>query len=400
MAKIKITIIFSTVIVFFLSIFALYNVDNLSITKKLNKAKECLSADNKIDNGDKNLYYYDTKNYQKIKCASDFYSNPKDINQLKEMINLLIASSKTDPLLANACHDILHELGKNAYQKYKNKSLFTKYYTCGFGYLHGAMSQSLINNNDNLGQIEILNELCKKLESEVKYTINQCHHGIGHAIGSQDISILQQTNLCQNLSSLNPRDTIDCTSGAYNQYFIDRTLENSGNIKKSLSLCDLPNDINLLECYKFALMYTNLPSQKVKEYCLSAIDQSTIYKYYGCIRSIGMLAVHNELSITNSTLERDILPIIDKFNKTCQNININEKNNLLIEDSDKERAASIREYMSKNPCHNQFFSELFMKLGNLKTYQKFCDKLDLKAKKECEDIIFKGKTVYDITSAR
>lgn len=373
------------IITFSLILFSLVYINNhanISITKRLQLAEKCLKNDDKY--------------YTKIKCATDIYNNPKNITELKEMMDLLIKKADKNNILASACHDILHELGSKAYSKFKDNSLLNDYYTCGFGYLHGVMSNAITKSGETEKIIEKLNKFCINLEKETKGTLNQCHHGIGHAIGSNNHNIIEQTKLCQLIESNNPRDVTDCVSGSYNQYFLDRTLENNGYIDKSIKLCENLIDTTLLECVKFALMYTNLPSSEIRIFCEKKIMKNDIYSYYGCIRSSTMLAVHNEL--TNFEQKNFYELIDEKIEKLCSDIiminNIPITNKNLYENEKKE----IIKYMKKNPCYNQFFNELYMKIGDQKEYKIICSRQNIETKNECEDILYLGSIVYDIRS--
>jgi|LakMenEpi03Aug12_release.lakeMendotaPanAssembly.Ray.scaffolds.fasta_scaffold207980_2 hypothetical protein len=366
------------------SIIYINNTSNISIAKKLKLAEKCLINDEKY--------------YIKIKCATDIYSNPKNLTELKEMMDLLIKKADKNNILASACHDILHELGSNAYNEFQDESLLNNYYTCGFGYLHGVMSSAINEIGETEKIIKKLNQFCINLEDETKGTLNQCHHGIGHAIGSNDNTIIEQTKLCELLESKNPRDTTDCVSGSYNQYFLDRTLENSGNIDKSINLCENLIDTTLLECTKFALMYTNLPSYEIRKICEEKIMQNDIYSYYGCLRSSAMLAVHNEL--TNIEQKKFYELIDEKIDNLCSNINMTSNIKITNKSLNENENNEIIKYMKKNPCYNQFFNELYMKIGDKEEYEIICSRQNNEIKKECEDILFLGSIVYDIRSVK
>jgi len=378
--KRKIIIFLITFLFTISSLLIIKDSANISISKKLKLAEKCLKNNEKY--------------YIKIKCATDVYSNPKNITELREMINYLIIQADKNKILASACHDILHELGSKAFIKFNDDSLFYEYYTCGFGYIHGVMSTAISNTEESEKIIEKLNKFCINLENKTKNTLNQCHHGIGHAIGSNNNTIVEQTKLCELLESDNPRDTTDCVSGSYNQYFLDNTLENNGKIELSINKCNNLIDTTLLECIKFALMYTNLPSSEIKKFCDQQFKNNDIYKYYGCLRSTAMLAVHNEISNVDENKYNDLVD--EKIEKLCSNISlVNEipiQNKNLSIDENK----MIILYMKRNPCYNQFFNELYMKIGDKKEYNKICSRQNYEAKRECEDISIGGSTVYDI----
>jgi hypothetical protein len=76
--------------------------------------------------------------------------------------------------------------------------------------------------------------------------------------------------------------------------------------------------------------------------------------------------------------------------------NIKITNKSLNENENNE----IIKYMKKNPCYNQFFNELYMKIGDKEEYEIICSRQNNEIKKECEDILFLGSIVYDIRSVK
>ncbi len=88
------------------------------------------------------------------------------------------ADIETDDALSRSCHAIVHEIGREAYQKYGDFGEAMKYRDelCNSGYLHGIIESKFSESRDVFAD---MNTMCDKYE-QGSYTSWQCYHGIGH----------------------------------------------------------------------------------------------------------------------------------------------------------------------------------------------------------------------------
>jgi hypothetical protein len=100
-----------------------------------------------------------------------------------------------------ACHDILHEIGKEFYKVHKNNALVPNNEICLFGYYHGVFqknSELKINNYSF-----IVNSICEgKINDARNLCLGSVSHGYGHAIASNN-SILKSLDICEQISNDN-----------------------------------------------------------------------------------------------------------------------------------------------------------------------------------------------------
>ena len=172
---------------------------------------------------------------KKVDCVTFFGDKIKNIDentmQVKNIVKLINNNEKFNYL----CHDILHALGALAHKKYNNKSLITGLDSCGWGYYHGAMQESLSGSGSGVIKAKIadLKEFCTilahiddeataveriksgeytvidiskqypNLYNDSYYVDNSrltfCGHGIGHAIGESLESLNDMSNGCLSL---------------------------------------------------------------------------------------------------------------------------------------------------------------------------------------------------------
>ena len=147
---------------------------------------------------------------------------------ISETFNYLETNSKTDGKFAAACHGLAHEIGKEAYQIYKNShdgAFSAKAFYCGYGFYHGFMEALLIDTKD----ISMAQEYCKLAQEKLNgYTVDAagaCYHGIGHGLvgdvpspetwGNPQAVVQPGLDICSQIFK-NKQDLFRCASGAFN----------------------------------------------------------------------------------------------------------------------------------------------------------------------------------------
>jgi len=392
------------------------NPDKKFYKNKLILATDCMTSKDPINPFNSKKYNTNSDKsreiapFQRILCAIDIYGQPKNLNQLDLMIETLIEYSNDNPYIRNICHDVLHEMGLKAWNKYENKILKTNYFSCGMGFIHGAFSQAFSDISNQSKNLNLLTEFCDMVSSNDKNKNDSCFHGIGHGIGNQNYPILKQLEICEQIKSKikNIRLLTSCLSGSLNQFFYLKTVTNSGDIQNSVKYCDSLINTEILECYKFALMYTNLPGAELKKYCQTLNDNITyhLYKYYGCYEAAAMSFIHNDLYTSLDPGGYDITTNVEKIaqysNNLCGEMSLLDKQEVIalsVKDEKINKALGddteryYQSYFKYNSCLFRFYSELYEKVLNYEAFKKICNQTKLEEKEICTKISEISKTV-------
>lgn len=386
---------------------------------KLSLATDCMTSKDPINpfnskkyntNSDKTK---DIMPFQRIQCAIDIYGEPKNQTQLDLMVDTLIEYSKDNHYIRNICHDILHEMGVKAWSNYQEKILKTNYFSCGMGFIHGAFSQAFSDKSNQNKNLTLLSEFCDMVSTKDINKNDSCIHGIGHGIGNNNYPILKQLEICEQVKTKykNLRQITTCLSGSLNQFFYLKTKTNSGDIQNSVKYCDSLINTNLLECYKFALMYTNLTGNEIKKYCQSIKKDVAYqpYKYYGCYEAAAMSYIQNELYRFIDQGNYELISNIKKITKSSNNLcgdmsqlteqeilDLSKKDEKIKKSHGSETERYYLSYFKYNSCLYRFYSELYEKVLSYETFKKICDQTKLEEKIICTNIAKLSKTLNNL----
>ncbi len=171
-------------------------------------------------------------------------------------IDKLTTESAADPEIGAICHDLLHTIGRTAYEKYGGfeKSIIYHKDFCNSGYIHGLFEVYFLEESDPLANI---GTLCRDRSVLPRgFDVWQCEHGIGHGImyftqGDLDESI----RLCQD--SLSESAAVNCINGAYMEVFNTEVLAKEPEFvdkENPLKTCEL-RDIGKADCFIYAPVY-------------------------------------------------------------------------------------------------------------------------------------------------
>lgn len=105
---------------------------------------------------------------------------------VKNALDLFKKLYSQEPLFSQACHDVMHLIGDEAYREHRKGKKFefaeeTAY--CGYGFYHGFIEAMLYTTND----FNEVRNFCESANSNLKINIESpnaiysCYHGIGHA---------------------------------------------------------------------------------------------------------------------------------------------------------------------------------------------------------------------------
>ena len=398
------------------------NPDKQFYRNKLLLATDCMTSKDPINPFNSKKYNTNTDKskdimpFQRILCAIDIYGQPDSLDQLDLMIETLIEYSNDDLYIRNICHDILHEMGLKAWTKYEDKILKTNYFACGMGFIHGAFSQAFTDKSNQSKNLTLLTQFCDEISLKDINKNDSCIHGIGHGIGNQDYSTIKQLEICEQIRSKinNIRLLTSCLSGSLNQYFYLKTAINSGKIENSVKYCNSFVNTEILECFKFALMYTNLSGAQIKKYC-DSLQSNILYKhfkYYGCYEAAAMSFIHNDLYSTRDGAGYNISSNLEQITEYTKNlcagmnvltnkeiVNLSKKDEKIIKKLGIDTERYYQSYFKYNSCLYRFYSELYEKILDYETFNEICNKSRSEENEICIKISKISKTVNDLDAS-
>ena len=136
---------------------------------------------------------------------------------------------RSKPVFAGYCHDIMHDIGHQAYKNYlqnKNSVISSKAFYCANGFYHGFMASFLSANPDLARAHDFCALVGEKLGDSAPDAQLQCYHGIGHGLVDAGFQNSQVFNNEQNMAkgalancekvSDSPEQLYRCASGVFN----------------------------------------------------------------------------------------------------------------------------------------------------------------------------------------
>jgi hypothetical protein len=203
----------------------------------------------------------------------------------------LRSAIQDDTALARDCHPLLHHLGHDAYDKYKDFDTTIAYQDglCNSGYTHGVIEAHFTAATDIQ---QTLRTTCKN-SAKPTFQEWQCDHGIGHgAMYYNKKDLPASIAMCESLSSDFARSA--CINGAYMERFV--IVNHGGEVSSATDdvtpkLCaDQPQQYKA-DCYLYAptahlQRNTNDYAGTIKE--CQAIESRFIST---CIQGVGSQAI-------------------------------------------------------------------------------------------------------------
>ncbi|MBI3335695.1 MAG: hypothetical protein HY001_04310, partial [Candidatus Portnoybacteria bacterium] len=132
-----------------------------------------------------------------------------------------------EPLFAQNCHEIVHEIGSVAYGMYAKNTHFTltpKTAYCSYGFYHAFMENFVLSGVSPKKIRDFCLTVDKQLGSQTPDAFLQCFHGIGHgALNIRDLAAWGNENallgpalkLCKEVSATKG-ELSRCATGAFN----------------------------------------------------------------------------------------------------------------------------------------------------------------------------------------
>ena len=282
----------------------------------------CLENPDQVVSGLTGMSYEKSAGDRAI-CAANSLGNVASIEERVILIDELLQRAQKNEEIRQACHNILHEIGREAWEYSKKDSLILGYETCGMGYYHGAFTTSLANGGENNNLSYLLN-FCKRLAKSTELTNGMpnpkkgeifynnvknalCMHGVGHALAGIGKTIKEGYQVCSKVTGYNPKeDPSICFGGFLNEYMITHaTKEKDPN--KAVEPCSAAEleGLFIKECVKYMLTKNDIPSANTRFFCA---QQSKEWALRGCWAAVGWIGGIKELLVgTNTEAGKDLL---------------------------------------------------------------------------------------------
>jgi plastocyanin len=162
---------------------------------------------------------------------------------------------ETNDALSRSCHALVHEVGREAYEKYGDFGQAMKYRDelCNSGYLHGIIESKFSQSEDVFADMETM---CDRYEPG-SYMSWQCYHGIGHgAMFYTSNDLPRSLEMCDGFESAFGRSS--CANGVFMENFNTEQKDHvSKYLKESDTLypCMKQADRHKADCYLYAPTY-------------------------------------------------------------------------------------------------------------------------------------------------
>lgn len=252
----------------------------------------------------------------------DCYSNVATLLFLQFSLSDLVtlfAQSETNQYVFARCHEVMHFLSRQSYEKEKSlSSVFNQCnFTCHGGCYHGALEQYMHEKNLLLGDYtaNMASEMPKICGNREAYTIpltfRECIHGLGHgAMFITDADVPESLKLCDSLALQEEKE--GCYSGIFHENTSSST--NTDHPSRYIRQDDSMFPCNILEekylplCYRYQSSYfallTNHDWQKTVELCMQ-VPQA--YRRE-CFQTIGTNQVGFTQDMTRWKLDCELAP--------------------------------------------------------------------------------------------
>lgn len=255
-------------------------------------------------------------------CVSSTYSKAKTTEENQMILDTIVAAAKKNQRVRSACHDVLHEMGSDAWLSFKQEALVGTDVSCGMGYYHGAMREVLRTSGNQRADLDALRLFCERLSSSPENSGTDvrslCYHGIGHALGGVADEFDEGKNVCDGVAARDTEERRICVGGFLNEY-LQTNDDNVVSPAAAETRCEDYENTNLLvECIMFSIKYGNISSEVTAEHCRTLVKGPYAE---GCWSAVGMihgsLELFDEKGVEGSDLVNDPARFASHIEKTC-----------------------------------------------------------------------------------
>lgn len=209
-------------------------------------------------------------------------------------IEELKAVTEEDPSVLANCHEIIHELGHEAYEKYNSFAVAMSYHDsfCTSGYTHGVIEQ-LFGEAEDINDLDrSLLTICKDIQDQ--FLSWECYHGIGHGLmfyfGN---NVSTAISYCDKFATYDEQSA--CANGVFMEHFnYPDQFDNQNQTYSLFDICKVNNYKQ--DCYINApigyLYSTNFDYTNAIEWCEHA-EQDSIKD---CFQGLGAQATRRKLN--------------------------------------------------------------------------------------------------------
>jgi hypothetical protein len=235
----------------------------------------------------------------RLDCSYQAIPEPSSLEQARLLLDSLAAAGQQSRTARSACHDLAHDVGTKAWRSLGVQALKAGMDSCGYGYYHGVMRESVLGEADPRNGMDRLRALCDEQIAEYDPTDNRrmitwslCAHGVGHALGGAGIEIPLGIELCQPIrTALDPAGDITCVSGLFNELSQGGWGFSITTTSEALKRCESLDDRYKQVCSSYSNFYSNVPLDILLEEC------NTLAPMYvsGCWEAVGLVSTHEVL---------------------------------------------------------------------------------------------------------
>lgn len=151
-------------------------------------------------------------------CYQNYFSALMRRDDAGVAVARILELSGSDPYIASQCHQITHDLGREAagYYRTLGEALAFEASACWSGYYHGVVEQRMSEYDDR----ELLREIpgfCREpAQNQYSFVHYNCVHGVGHGIMLRlDADLFASIPFCEKYTD--PWELSSCVSGAFMQ---------------------------------------------------------------------------------------------------------------------------------------------------------------------------------------
>ncbi len=151
-------------------------------------------------------------------CYKSYFSALMRIGDAGIAVAKILELSASDRYVASQCHQITHDLGREAANYYKTlgEALSFEASACWSGYYHGVVEQRM-SQYDDKELLEMVPSFCQDpARDKYSFVHYNCVHGVGHGIMLRfDANLFDSVPYCEKLAD--PWELSSCVSGAFMQ---------------------------------------------------------------------------------------------------------------------------------------------------------------------------------------
>lgn len=210
----------------------------------------------------------------------------------------LVDASEHNPVTMSLCHDILHIIGKTAYQKYGSLEASLPYQSdfCNSGYIHGIFEEYFKSASDPIAS---LGGVCESdLIGSRPFDTWQCQHGLGHGFMYFTYGDLTQSLEYCAAYFKEPEAVRSCQNGAYMEVFNAEVLQHEPSFidtENPFMTC-ASQTANQTDCYLYVPVYLSqtvgISFQDILAQCTSSASPFE----YTCIHGVGSEAMKRNMN--------------------------------------------------------------------------------------------------------